>query len=257
MNTLQDTRQYYLNSIGGSLKNGYLKSDIEFTTPNIIKDDKNILYNKVSIVKAQIPYSFYIINEYNNLLALSTGNIYITYGNYNAQSFINYLNSKMPLNMTISLNSTNGVFTINYNQSFQILPTSTIYKILGIEQKTYTSVSNSITCPYPCNFLGSKNLYIKSNLNLDNLNTATNDYITLCSIPISVEPYSIILYNNYSNSKHLIKNKNLDNIELKIYDDMNNLIDFNNIDWTLTLEIETTTQFFYNNIDLNQALNIK
>ena len=85
---IKDTKHYYLNSNGGDVKNNNLKSDIIFNIPNLIKDEKNILYNTVSIVHCEIPYSFYIINEYNNLLSLSTGNIYIDYGNYNANSFM-------------------------------------------------------------------------------------------------------------------------------------------------------------------------
>lgn len=251
---IQDTKHYYLNSNGGDIKNSYLKSDVIFNIPNIIKDDKNILYSTISIVHCEIPYSFYIINEYNNLLSLSTGNIYIDYGNYNVNSIISYLKTKLPTNMNISLNSSNGVLSLTYNQPFQIYDTTTIYKIFGLQNKNYTSINNAIIFDYPCNFLGTKNLYIKSNILLDNFNTTTKDYITLSNIPVSVEPFSIILYNNYSNSKHIIKNKNLDNIEIKIYDDNNNLIDMNSIDWSITIEIETNISTNFNNTNLIQYL---
>jgi hypothetical protein len=72
---------------------------------------------------------------------------------------------------------------------------------------------------------------------------------------VSVEPFSILLYNNYSNSKHIIKNKNLDNIEIKIYDDDNNLVDFNSIDWSITLEIESYISVNFDNTNLVQYLN--
>jgi hypothetical protein len=257
MNTtiIKDTKHYYLNSNGGEIKNSYLKSDIIFNIPNLIKDEKNILYNTVSIVHCEIPYSFYIINEYNNLLSLSTGDIYIDYGNYNANSLISYLKTKLPTNMNITLNGLSGVFTLTYNQQFQIYETTTVYKVLGLQNKNYTSINNSIIFDYPCNFLGTKNLYIKSNIILDNFNSTTKDYITLSNIPVSVEPYSILLYNNYSNSKHIIKNKNLDNIEIKIYDDDNNLVDFNNTDWSITLEIESYINANFDNINLIQYLN--
>jgi len=256
MNTtiIKDTKHYYLNSNGGEVKNTYLKSDVIFNIPNLIKDEKNILYNTVSIVHCEIPYSFYIINEYNNLLSLSTGDIYIDFGNYNANSLITYLKPKLPVNMNISLNSSNGVFTLIYNQQFQIYETTTVYKVLGLQKKNYISLNNSIIFDYPCNFLGTKNLYIKSNIILDNFNSTTKDYITLSNIPVSVEPFSIVLYNNYSNSKHIIKNKNLDNIEIKIYDDDNNLIDMNSIDWSITLEIESYINANFDNTNLLQYL---
>ncbi len=252
---IKDTKHYYLNSNGGDVKNNNLKSDIIFNIPELIKDEKQILYNTVSIVHCEIPYSFYIINEYNNLLSLSTGDIYIPYGNYNANSLINYLKTQLPINMNIILNSSNGILTLTYNQSFQIYQTTTIYKILGLQNKNYLSISNQIIFDYPCNFLGPKNLYIKTNLILDNFNSTTKDYVTLSSIPVSVEPFNILLYNNYSNSKHIIKNKNLDNIEIKIYDDDNNLVDFNNTDWSLTLEIETYININFKNTNLISYLN--
>jgi len=252
---IKDTKHYYLNSNGGDVKNSYLKSDIIFNIPNLIKDEKNILYNTVSIVHCEIPYSFYIINEYNNLLSLSTGDIYIDYGNYNANSLISYLKTKLPTNMNITLNSLTGVFTLTYNQPFQIYNTTTVNQVLGLRDANHLSINNSIIFDYPCNFLGTKNLYIKSNIILDNFNSTTKDYITLSNIPVSVEPYSIVLYNNYSNSKHIIKNKNLDNIEIKIYDDENNLVDFNNTDWSITLEIESYINANFDNINLIQYLN--
>ncbi len=253
--TIKDTKHYYLNSDGGDIKNSYLKSDVVFNIPNLIKDEKNILYNTISIVHCEIPYSFYIINEYNNLLSLSTGDIYIDYGNYNANSLIAYLKTKLPINMNISLNSSNGVLSLIYNQSFQIYENTTVYKVLGLQKKNYISLNNSIIFDYPCNFLGTKNLYIKSNIILDNFNTSTKDYITITNIPVSVEPFSILLYNNYSNSKHIIKNKNLDNIEIKIYDDDNNLVDFNNIEWSITLEIESYINVNFDNTNLIQYMN--
>ncbi len=253
--TIKDTKHYYLNSDGGDIKNSYLKSDVVFNIPNLIKDEKNILYNTISIVHCEIPYSFYIINEYNNLLSLSTGDIYIDYGNYNANSLIAYLKTKLPINMNISLNSSNGVLSLIYNQSFQIYENTTVYKVLGLQKKNYISLNNSIIFDYPCNFLGTKNLYIKSNIILDNFNTSTKDYITITNIPVSVEPFGILLYNNYSNSKHIIKNKNLDNIEIKIYDDDNNLVDFNNIEWSITLEIESYINVNFDNTNLIQYMN--
>lgn len=255
MNILKETRQYFLSSNGGINKNGKLKSDIFFDIKQLIKNDKYVLYNTISLINAQITYSFYIINEYNNILSLSTGDIIIDYGNYNASSFIKYMSSKLPINMVLTLDSVSGIFTLSYNQPFQLYSATTIYKLLGLQNKNYTSTTNKIIFDYPCNFIGSNNLYIKSNVYLENYNSSTKDYITLAKIPITVEPFNIVFYNNYSNSKHIIKNKTLDNIEIKIFDDDDNLVDFNNIDWNLTIEIETNINYIFNNQNLLEYLN--
>jgi hypothetical protein len=46
----------------------------------------------------------------------------------------------------------------------------------------------------------------------------------------------------------------LDRLEILIYDDDNNLIDFNNIDWAITIEIETIINMYINNLNIGQYL---
>ena len=238
MNIIKDTKKYFLTPVGGNSKNQTYKSELVYDIPGIIKDETYILYNTISISHAEIPYSFYIVNVYNNLLSLSTGDIYIDRGNYNATSLLKHINTKLPTNLVLSFNSQTGKFKFTYNQSFSINATTTLYEVLGLEKnKKYNSVNNIIECEYPANLLGSKNLYIKSNISTSNYNSETKDYNTLCCIPIQSEPYGIILYNNYSATSHIIKDKTLDSIEIRIYDDDQNLINFNNVDWSITLEI--------------------
>ena len=255
MNIIKDTKKYFLTPSGGTKKNDTYNSNIEYNINGVIKDEKYILYNTLSIVHSEIPYSFYVINVYNNILSLSTGDIIIDKGNYNASSLMKFINSKLPVNMVMSYNSLSGKYTLTYNQPFSINDTTTIYKILGLEKKTYNSISNIIYFPYPANLLGTKNLYIKGNFIMSNLNLKTNDYETIACIPVNVEPFSIIMFNNYSNSSHLIKNKNMDNIEIRIYDDDDNLVNFNNVEWSLTLEITSYIAQDFTNTTLNEYLN--
>lgn len=248
MNTIKETKNYYLNSNNTPAKNSSFKSDIIFNISNLVKSDKNVLYNNISIIHAEIPYSFYVVNEYNNLLALSTGDIYIDLGNYNANSLMKFLNSKFPIGMSMSLDRSTGKFSITYNSSFTIYKRSTCQKLLGLGTNTDYS-GPTVNFPFPANCLGTNNIYIKSpNVILDNYNTSTQDYITLLSIPVAVEPFELIIYSNLSQTKHLLKNKTLDSIEIIITDDNNNKINFNNTDWSITLQIET-----YINMNLNST----
>lgn len=257
MNLITDTKQINLTSSTiEARKNDNWNSKLSFNIPNLIKKDKYILYNSIKINHCEIPYSFYIINEYNNLLSLSTGNILLDYGNYNANTFLRLLESKLPAGYTITFNTFNGKFSLQYTTSFSILPTSTCYKLLGFDSDiTINSMLNNINFPYPANFLGTKNIYIKCpNIILDNYNTKTKDYITLLSIPVDVPPFGIILYENASNTKNLIKNIHLDRLDISIYDDDDNLIDFNNIDWSITIEIESNIQMMLNNLSIGEYL---
>ena len=256
MSIIKDTKKYFLTPTGADKKNDTFNSQLNYNVNGVIQDEKYILYNTLSIVHAEIPYSFYVINLYNNILSLSTGDIVIDKGNYNASSLMKAINAKLPTHMVMTYNSFNGKFTITYNNSFSIKDTTTMSSILGLERnKEYHSIASKIDFPFPANLLGTKNLYIKTNFIISNLNLNTNDYETLACIPVNVEPFSIILFNNYSNSSHIIKNKTLDNIEIRIYDDDNNLVNFNNVDWSITIEINSFLSQDFNNSTLSNYLN--
>lgn len=256
MNVITDAKQINLSSDSADVKYNALNSNMRFYIPSFIKKDRNILYNTIKVAHAEIPYSFYIINEYNNILVLSTGTITMPYGNYNANTFLRMLQPLLPTGMSITFDTSNGKFTFTYNQSFSILDTSTCGTLIGVKT-TVTSISNQIICPYPGNFLGTKNLYIKTpNIVLENFNTITKDYITLFSIPVNVPPFGIILYDNISGSKNYIKNSNaVDYLDIIITDDNNNEVDFNDIDWTITLEVEATIQVQQIQKSINEYLN--
>jgi hypothetical protein len=246
MNVITDTKQIHLSPSGATLKkNGFLNSRLQFNIPFFIKKDKNVMYHTIKVLHAEIPYSFYIINEYNSKLVLTTGTITFPYGNYNANTFMQMLQPLLPVNMTITFDTFTGIFTLTYNLTFSILSSSTCGKLMGFQSGTsYTSVSNKITMLYPANFLGTKNLYIKiPSLIIENYNTNTKDYSTLLALPIGVSPFGIINYDNVSASKNVIKNTNgTDLLDVVIVDDDNNDVDFNNIDWNITLEVETIIQ---------------
>jgi hypothetical protein len=257
MNVITDAKQINLNSNSADeYKNGILKSDLKFNVPFLIRNDKLVLYNTIKLLHAEIPYSFYIINEYNNRLDMSTGTIIMPYGNYNANTFMRMIEPLMHNNMSISFNTSNGKFTFTHNQPFTIYNTSTCKLLLGFDSTLYSDNGN-IVMPYPANFLGTQNLYIKTtNLILENYNTSTKDYITLFTIPVNVPPFGIIMYDNTAGSKNYVKNKfSVNNLEIIITDDNNNKIDFNNTDWTITIEIEATIQVIQNTKTINEYLN--
>lgn len=241
-NVIIDSHKFFLTPAGATIKrNGYFNSNLEFNIPNLYQSSNNVLYSTISCIHAEIPYSFYVVNEYNNLLALSTGNILIPFGNYNANSFLKYLETSLPLGMTIEFNTTNGKFTIAYNSPFSINADSTCNILMGFEKgKTYNSSGNQIEIPYLANFMGSKNVYVKiPNLILDNFNTLTKDRATLLNIPINVSPFGIIMYENSTGSSTIIKSIQIpDTIIVQLYDDENNLIDFNNTEFSITLQID-------------------
>lgn len=263
---LTDAKQIYLTSqsatnLSTNLNvNPSYKSKYRFYIKDLIKRDANVLYNTIKLIHAEIPSSFYVVNETNNTFNFThetiEESVSIPFGNYSSYNLMTLLNLLLqPYHLILSLNSSNGKFTMthnNKNHPFSILGTTTAYKLLGL-QKGITYLAQEvgsnlvIDIPYPSDVSGTKAIYIKTpNLILENLNTTNNDQITLKSIPCYVPPFEILFYNNSENVETLVKNRELDYIDLEITDDENNLINMNNIDWAITIQITKYLQIQQN-----------
>ena len=267
MNTLQliDSKQFYLTSTSkiGIKMNSTLNSKINFEIPRFITKQSNILYHSIKLLHAEIPYSFYIINETNNVinLVIDAINHFFTVpvGNYNAFTLLTVLNT-IDNKILFTLNNSTGKYHIDSNFIFSVLSSSTLTKIIGgISNTTYNAILINtkyvLNFPFAVNLLGTKNIYIKCNLILENLQTKTNDSQTLKSIPVNVPPFGLILYNNNENIETLVKNSQIDNLNIEIVDDDDNLINMNNQDWTICIELKTTLQVSHNTQTIDEYLN--
>jgi len=261
-----DNRIISLNSKYAQLKNGTLKSDVVFNFKGIVKDDDNIIQKYITIIDAQIPVSFYTINSSNQVLTvISGGNTYtlnITNGNYNATSLITELKTKIAtipgLTATIVINKSTGKLTFTFSSSVTVVyVTSTIGTILGL---TANLTGTSITLQQPLNLLGVKKLNIKSNaLQVSNFSSENlGNASILLSIPNNEAQFNMISFTNQNNLNNCILNADIvDVIDIKIVDESNNFIDFNNQDWTMTLGIsierERLVKFDHNLMDAIQS----
>ena len=131
--TITVSNQINLSSNTASIKNNSYNSVMIFNIP-VIKSKKNILYNQVSLINAQIPVSYYTINENNNLFVLSTGFYTLINGNYNATSFKTMFLNLLGLSFSMSLDVSTGKYTLSRTSAYTILSTTTCYKILGLEK---------------------------------------------------------------------------------------------------------------------------
>ena len=108
------------------------------------------------------------------------------------------------------------------------------------------STSTNYTCLYPLNLLGVKKLLIKSE-RLSVHSVSSVDYSSsniLVTIPVDVSPFSMISYNSQSDTnKNLLTLRSINQIDINIYDENNNYIDFNNLDWAITLVISSEINF--------------
>ena len=154
-----------LDSTNGTLRNGTKKSLIDFNFTGLLKDEKDILRSYISILNAQIPVSFYTINDSNNTLNYSIAGpvfgVVIASGNYNGNSLITALNSGFASNghnIIATLSSLTGKITLTASG---ITPTylsaSIISGILGL---TANLSGLAIIMQAPLNLLGVKKLSI-------------------------------------------------------------------------------------------------
>lgn len=239
-----------LNSKYGERNNGTFLSSMNFNFKGILKENQLIKKKYISLLNAQIPVSFYIINEYNNKLALkdlgsggggATYNILIDYGNYSANSLITELTSKIiasgiPHTVSITLNKATGKLTFIFSGNTQFrMDQSNIHHILGFDSNVS---GTTVIMPYPINILGCKKLFIKSqNLAISSYESYTNTKSNiLATIPVDTPFYNLISYSSSIDAnQHELKINIIDAIDINIYDEDNNFINFNNIDWSITL----------------------
>jgi hypothetical protein len=244
METFTETKIINLNSRNSIKGNSTFLSDVYFSINGLLKDEEDIIERYISIQNAQIPFSFYNINVYNNMLKIQIGATIYTLtlirGNYNATSLITEIQNQLTNNgitdITLGVSSTTGLLTITKTTgSFSLISSgSTIYEALGFVVGTnYTSVSQKIISPYPLNLLGTLRLRICSY----ELSTSNIDF-SLITLPIEVGNFGLIQYTNMTNIRVTLNNTSLDGFDISIIDDDNNYINFNNINWTMTFVLD-------------------
>ncbi len=256
--SITESRQINLSSSSATVKNNTMNSVLLFRLPGLLKKDKNILYNVISLVHAQIPLSYYLINSTNNIINISGTNYILNSGNYNANSFKTMLLLKLGAGWTLTLSSTTGCFTLGYTSSFSFNSTSTCNIFFGaLASTTYTSTSNFIIFPYPCNFLGVNRIKIKSMVlstnNIDSGNGSSSSNL-LTTIPVNNASGGLLVYQNLSNLKNIIHNTDINEIDISLTNEIDQILDFNNCPIYVTIQIDTIRTHIVNNETLLELL---
>lgn len=249
--TYNETMLINLNSANATKNNGSFLSDVYFNFRNVIQDVDNLLEVEISVANAQIPYSFYNINIYNNVLAGDYNGlpfvITLTRGNYNATNLISEIQTQFTnagiTGISITISNITGTIQITSTNLFILYSNgSTIYSVLGLESGIdYTA---PFTAPYPLNLLGTLRLRICSyeliTYNLDSTSMTTLN--VLATVPIEAPTFGVILYDNITNIKTKLNNNQLDGFDILILDDNNNPVNFNNVNWCISLLITMTKE---------------
>ena len=252
-----------LNCKDGVKQNGDFNSNILFNFIDIIKRDINTLYFSVYIQSAEIPYSFYNVSENYNIIYYNVeGNNYtitIPEGNYTAKTFINEFNSQFAngghnKTATLSISSVNGRFNLKpSDDSFTITifnNITTAQHILGMSNANITfsfNSGNGVNFDFPANLLGTTKINIYSeNLACSNLSSyhLGNSNLIEC-ISVNSGTFELINYTSSTRRESIINTLTLHQIDIQLKDENNNFIDFNGLNWSISLVI---TEYFDTNL---------
>ena len=234
--------QIYLNSQSADKSfNG--AADCEYNLPLIEIPDGFHIY--LSVVSCLIPYSFYNINNRNNVLQYSFDGININalsipIGNYNVNSLLSVLKSNL-VAFTITYDNIKNKFTFTHpTNNFMFMSSSTCLQILGFNNnETISSFIFSLTSVNCVNVYTIRTVQVNSNLITYNINKVQkNNFCILCSVPITCTPFSLIEYINRTNFKTNLFLNRISNIKIKLTDDNGNLIDLNGCHYSLTLQLD-------------------
>ena len=185
--SITDNKIISLNSASATLNNGTMKSNVYFNFTGLLTDEKVVRQTYVSIVNAQIPVSYYVINSTNNLLNFTYNSIPYNYvvpeGNYNASTLISTITGLITTTpIAITINKLTGILSFSSAGNFIfIYKDKSIMPVLGFTKANTPSILSAsvynLTAPYPLNLLGIKHIEIKSTA----LNVSSFDSVGLNS----------------------------------------------------------------------------
>ena len=221
-----------INISSNTAQNGTFKSQVlvTFNDCNFTKKDIKNVY--LSIQHCEIPNSFYIVNYTNNILIVNGTSYTLQRGNYSATSFATYLLTVLPAGFTITYSNITNRYTISYSTNFTISATSTVKNIMGIGNSDLTSVSNTLTLPNCVNFLPLPRLNFRTNV----FRFGSSDI--MLSLQNNAPQMGCINYNNVSGTNFYLEDKTITSFVISVTDDAGNLINFNGVDWYMTMHID-------------------
>jgi hypothetical protein len=229
------------------------------------KDEKILFYLK----KLFLPFSFYCIseNQKNNKLDVkeiqsdnteNTYSITVEDGNPDIYSLISEIKSLLEANSTfnykyeITYNINNNKISIKLLSGDLALKSvilfssgnnisQSINNVLGFASNSDLEIllNNTITSPNQVDLAdGLDSVHIKSNLVGNNIRSVDSESNELLIIPLDKSPYSIIYFQDETPFKHLLNVNVITNIELILQDSNQNIINMNNIPYTIILQCE-------------------
>jgi len=248
---ITETRLIVLNSKDATKLNGGLNSNVIFGFNDIMLKSNDIIYTTLAVLDAEIPASYYNVNGINNTTSVTrngvTALVITSSGNYNALQYITEFKSRYAIAFTgatlaMSFDTITGKYSLQ-DSAFPITINnigSTSYILFGGIDGTDYIFSNTATPPNTfnglANFLGVTRIKLMSDTlvshNVDSNNMTTTTLID--TLGASAGDFGLTVYNSLGRESLLLA-KRIQEIDIQVKDQANNFIDFNFIEWNITL----------------------
>jgi hypothetical protein len=219
-------------------------SKCDFYLDRIIKPERNDIGMLISVIDAEIPYSFYNVSQAsgNNSLTINGVTYSLTDRNYNAYNVMDAFNDQFVtagLNITMTFSDTTNKFTLVSTAtpptSFTI-DSTTMVKELGAPNLPQSGTG--YTSKNVANLAGTSSIYIQSsNMLLNNINSFGKTFNVLSKCLVNTSPSSFIYYQP-SQPQYFQLNNALNFINIEMRNDSGEFVQFNGCEWSLTISIE-------------------
>ena len=197
------------------------------------------------VLSGEIPYSFYNISAdaKNNTIVYETNSTFtLPSKNYDIYELVDVITNdanfpfsasydKYTMKITLT-NTSNATKTINW-------ASSTATKVLGWARESTDDVVNAgatTVSPNVVDLATIHSLFIKSSASSNMVfSTRAGFSQTIQKVSIDVNSGNIIYLNQNDSRQHTILNSNINALDLRITDQNNNLINFNDINFEITI----------------------
>ena len=204
----------------------------------------------VSLESFNFTNSFYTVNDNNNILYYSFDNtglpyttIAITKGNYDIDTLTQYLNTAMGGDgFTVTYNPvTMKLQFYNAAASFRFVNpkknTLNAYEMLGFDDDGTLNKYTTQVSPYVVNLMTTQVLHIVCpNLNIASIGLKNKPKMNiLASVHINCMTGESQTYYNTSGFKYKLGDDTINFLNVVVYDQDFNLVDFNGVDWFINI----------------------
>jgi len=236
------SRLFNVSSATGCM-NGAFMSQVQIQLPDLTFHMDHVQNAYLSVVHAEVPNSFYIVNYTCNQLVLDGVTYVLTKGNYNVNTFIAHLLTLLPAGYTITYSSVTTKITITHaTTDFTINasnPSCTVNGIMGLGSTDLTSVGLTLTMPNVVNFIPLNRINFRSNFfNFGCYSTADGASDIFLPLQNNAGQNSIINYVNQTQNKFLIQDRSITAFTISVTDDAGRFINFNGVPWYMTIQID-------------------